>query len=192
MDVTRWIYQEATGLLTTKQDASMKQVLYTYDTLSRVATRSWARLDGGGNAVITTYSYDPNLAEVSGITYSDGTQPVAFVYDRGGRLSSVTDAAGEHILTYNAAGQLQSDQIAGGLLDGVSVTTGYDEFLRRDSLQSTHNATTLSSQTYGYDASSRLETVSSGNQTATYAYYPTNGLLNTTTFGRWHAAGSQL
>ena len=181
MDITRWIYQEATGLLTSKQDASMKQVLYTYDTLGRILTRRWARL-AGGSPIVTTYSYDPNSGEVTGISYSDGTQPVAFTYDRGGRQATITDAAGAHTLTHNTAGQLQSDQIAGGLLDGTTVTVGYDALLRRGSLQSTRNAATLTSQTYGYDTSSRLETVSSGSQTATYAYYPTTGLLNTTTF----------
>jgi RHS repeat-associated protein len=188
MDITRWIYHEPTGLLSSKQDASMKQVLYTYDTLSRIATRRWARVDGGGNPVITTYAYDPSSAEMSGIIYSDGTQAVAFTHDRGGRQATLTDAAGAHTLTHNAAGQLQSDQIVGGLLDGVNVTIGYDGFLRRNSLQSTRNAATLGSQTYGYDASARLETVSSGSQTATYAYYPTTGLLNTTTF----TGGTQL
>jgi RHS repeat-associated protein len=187
MDVTRWIYQEATGLLTTKQDASMKQVLYTYDSLGRIATRRWARLSGG-SPIVTTYSYNQNSGDMTGISYSDATQPVAFTYDRGGRQATVTDAAGAHTLTHNTTGQLQSDQIAGGLLDGITVTVGYDALLRRGSLQSTRNAATLTSQTYGYDASSRLETITSGSQTVTYAYFPTTGLLNSTTF----TGGTQL
>src|SRR5882724_10751894 len=89
----------------------------------------WARLDGGGNPVLTTYSYDPNSAQMSGITYSDGTQAVGFTYDRGGRQSTITDAAGAHTLTHNAAGQLQADQITGGLQDGITVAVGYDSFL---------------------------------------------------------------
>ncbi len=182
IDVIRWNYHEGTGLVTSKQDAVMKEVVYTYDTLGRVATRRWARVDGGGNPVITTYGYDPQSGQLSGITYSDGTQAVGFNYDRAGRRSSVTDAAGNHTLTHNAAGQLQSDTVAGGLLDGVNVTVGYDSFLRRQSFQATRNAVTLASQTYGYDASSRLETVTGGGQTATSAYYPTTGQLNTTTF----------
>ena len=110
MDVTRWIYQEATGLLTAKQDASTKQVLYTYDTLGRIATRRWARLGGGGSPIITTYSYDQNSGDVIGISYSDATEPAAFTYDRGGRSATITDTAGTHTLTHNTAGQLQSDQ----------------------------------------------------------------------------------
>jgi RHS repeat-associated protein len=188
MDITRWNYHEPTGLLSSKQDASTKQVLYTYDTMGRIATRRWARLDGGGNPVITTYAYDPNSAQMSGITYSDGTLAVAFSYDRGGRQATITDAAGAHTLTHNAAGQLQADQVVGGLLDGTTVTVGYDSFSRRGSLQAARNAVSLTNQSYGYDASSRLESVSSGSQTATYAYYPTTGFLNTTTF----TGGTQL
>ena len=49
-------------------------------------------------------------------------------------------------------------------------------------MQATRNGTTYNSQTYGYDPTSRVSSVTSGGQTATYAYYPTSGLLNTTTF----------
>jgi len=80
------------------------------------------------------------------------------------------------------AGNLQTEQITGGLLDGVNNNVGYDGFLRRNVLQTSQGANTLSSQTYGYDANSRLQTITSGSQTATYAYYPNSGLLNTTIF----------
>ena len=182
MDLTKWIYHQPTGLLATKQDASSKQTVYTYDILGHLATRKWARLDGIGNSLTTTYSYNPNTGELSGITYSDATEPVTYVLDRGGRTSTVTDAAGTHTLTYNAAAQLLSDQISSGLLQGITINVGYDAFLRRQSLQATRNAVSLTSQTYGYDASSRLETVISGGQTVTYGYSPMTGLLNTTSF----------
>jgi len=103
-------------------------------------------------------------------------------YDRGGRQTDVTDAAGTHTLTFNVSGELQTEQIAGGILDGAGITIGYDSFLRRNSLQTTRGANTLSSQTYGYDPSSRLLTVTSGTQTATYGYDANSGLLNTTSF----------
>jgi RHS repeat-associated protein len=180
MDVTRWTYHDATGLLTFKQDAVNKQVTFTYDPLDRMATRTWARLSGG-NPLVTTYSYDPVSGDLTGISYSDSTQPVTFTYDRGGRQETIIDAAGTHTQTHNAAGQLLSDQTSGGLLDQVTVTVGYDSLLRRSTLQSTRNAVTLSSQSYGYDSSSRMETVTSGSQTVTYAYYPNTGQLNTTT-----------
>ena len=81
-----------------------------------------------------------------------------------------------------SSNELQTEQITGGILDGVAVTIGYDSFLRRQSLQTARGANTLSSQTYGYDPASRLQTVTSDSQTATFAYHPNSGLLNTTTF----------
>jgi RHS repeat-associated protein len=175
-DVTKWIYQESTGLVTQKQDAVLKGPAYTYDELGRIKTRVWAR------GITCTYGYDANTGELRTITYSDTTPSISFTYDRGGRQNNVTHAGGTHTRTFNVDGELLTEQIAGGILDGVGITVGFDGFLRRNSLQSTHGANTLSSQTYGYDATSRLETVTSGGQTATYGYHANSGLWNTTTF----------
>jgi RHS repeat-associated protein len=180
-DVTKWIYQPATGLLTQKQDAATQGPIYTYDILGRVLSRKWARTSGA-TQITTTYAYDVSSGDQTVIGYSDGTPQVALAYDRAGRPRSITDAAGAHALTYNLAGQLQGEQISGGVLDGISLSVGYDAYLRRNSLQATRSAATYLNQTYGYDATSRASTVTSGGQTATYAYYPTSGLLNTTTF----------
>jgi hypothetical protein len=144
--------------------------------MGRIKTRTWAR------GVVCTSSYDPNTGELTGVSYSDSTPAVTFAYDRGGRQKTTNDAAGSHARSFNPNGDLQTDQITGGVLDGIGVTIGYDGFLRRNSLQSSSGAITLSSQTYGYDSTSRLQNVTSGSQTATYAYYPNSGLLNTTTF----------
>jgi RHS repeat-associated protein len=180
-DVTKWIYQDATGLLTQKQDAVTQGAVYTYDMLGRALTRKWARTSGS-TQITTTYAYDAATGDQTVTGYSDGTPQVTLVYDRVGRPRSISDAAGAHTLAYNQAGAVQSETISGGLLDAVSVTTGYDTFLRRNSLQATRSTTNYLNQTYGYDSASRLSTVTNGSQTATYAYYPTSGLLNTTTF----------
>lgn len=175
-DMTKWFYQESTGLLTQKQDPALKGPTYTYDELGRMKTRVWAR------GITCTYVYDANTGELRTITYSDSTPSVSLSYDRGGRQTNIVDAAGSYTRTFNAEGHLQTEQITGGILDGVGVTVGYDSFLRRNSLQTSHGANTLSSQTYGYDATSRLGTITSGSQTATYGYFPTSGLPNTTSF----------
>jgi RHS repeat-associated protein len=107
---------------------------------------------------------------------------VAISYDRSGGQTNITDAGGSRTRTYNVGGELQTEQITGGILNGVGITVGYDGLLRRSSLQTSQGATTLSNQAYGYDLASRLETITSGSQTATYVYYPNSGLLNTTTF----------
>lgn len=175
-DATTWTYQESTGLVIQKLDAALKGATYTYDELRRMKTRTWAR------GITSTYGYDANSGELRTITYSDSTPAVSYTYDRGGRKSGVTDAAGAHTRTFNVAGDLQSEQITGGVLDGVTLTVGYDGFLRRNSLAAAQGVNTLSSQTYGYDPTSRLDTITSSNQTVTYAYYPNSGLLNTTNF----------
>jgi RHS repeat-associated protein len=175
-DVTKWIYQASTGLLTQKQDATLKGAIYTYDELGRIKTRLWAR------SITCTYGYDPNTGELLTVVYSDSTPEVTFAYDRGGRQTNVTDAAGSHARIFNLASELQTEQITGGILDGIGVNVGYDSFLRRNSLQTVQGVTTLTEQTYGYDSNSRLAAVTSGSQTVTYAYYQASGLLNTTTF----------
>jgi RHS repeat-associated protein len=182
MDVTRWIYHEPTGLLEKKRDALAKDTSYTYDTLSRPVARTWARLTAGSNPLTTTYSYDPLTGELSGIDYSDTTPDVTLGYDRGGRRVELTDAAGAHTLTYNAAGALETDEVTGGILDGVKVSVRYDSLLRRDSLQTLRSEATLTNQGYGYDTFSRLKTITSNGRTATHSYHPTSGLLNNTTF----------
>jgi RHS repeat-associated protein len=175
-DVTKWIYQPATGLLIQKQDAALKSSTYTYDELGRSKTRVWAR------GITTAYSYDSNTDQLRTISYSDGSPSVSIGYDRGGRDTIITDAAGSRVRSFNIANQLATEQINGGILDGIGLTIGTDTFLRRNSLQASHNANTLNNQTYGYDTSSRLQTINSGSQSVTYAYYPNSGLLNTTTF----------
>jgi YD repeat-containing protein len=175
-DLTRWTRQESTGLLTQKEDAALKGAAYTYDELARMKTRVWAR------GVTTTYGYDANTGELRTVTYSDSTPALAFTYDRGGRQSDITDAAGARTRTYSVEDDLLTETIASGILAGVNVTVGLDSQLRRSSVQSTHNTTTLSSQTYGYDTSSRLQTISSGSQTVTYGYHATSGLLTSTSF----------
>lgn len=175
-DITKWIYQDSTGLLTQKQDAALKGPGFTYDELGRVKTRVWAR------GITCTYGYDQNTGELLTVTYSDSTPALTFSYDRGGRQKTAIDAAGSHTRTFNLNGELQTEQISGGILEGVGITVGYDGFLRRELLQTSQGANTLTGQTYGYDSNSRLQSVSSGGQVATYAYYPNSGLLNTTSF----------
>jgi YD repeat-containing protein len=92
-DATKWIYQESTGLVTQKQDATLTGANYTYDESGRLKTRVWAR------SITCTYGYDPNTGELATITYSDGTPSVNLVYDRGSRQKNITDAAGSHART---------------------------------------------------------------------------------------------
>jgi YD repeat-containing protein len=121
-DVTRWHYQESTGLLTAKEDAAGKSVSYSYTTGGKLATRTWARTSGG-QPLVTNYGYDPATGELTSIDYSDNTADVAFTYDRLGRQDTVTDAVGEHTFAYNGSLQLESETIS-GLYDRV-ITRNY-------------------------------------------------------------------
>jgi len=181
-DITRWIYDPSNGLLAQKQDAVNKQDSYTYDAARRLKTHTLARLDELNNAIVATYSYHSDTGELIGIDYSDATADITFGYDRGGRQTAVTDAAGTHARTFTVRGDLQGDQITGGILDGVNTGFAYDAFQRRDFLQASCFANILISQNYSYDAASRLETITSSGQTATYTYYPNTGFLNGTAF----------
>ena len=181
-DVTQWVYDAPTGLLTKKRDAAGKETSYAYDTLGRLQTRTWARTDALGNPVSAAYSYDPLTGTMAGVDYSDSTPDVTFAYDRGGRAHTITDAAGTHTRTYNARGGLKTESISGGILDLVQVNASYDEYLRRQYAQAVQGATVLVSQSYGYDSASRLETITSGGQSVTYGYQPASGLLSTTSY----------
>jgi RHS repeat-associated protein len=181
-DITKWNFDPATGVLQSKQDANASQVTYTYDASNRVSTRTWARTTAGSQPIATSYGYDLRTGDLTLIDYSDNTPDVTFQYNRGGRPSIVTDAAGTRTLAYDNNGNLQNEQIGTGIMDGVKLTYGYDALLRLSSLQAGLNNATLISQSYGYDANSRLSSVAVGSRTAAYAYETATGLLQSTAF----------
>lgn len=181
-DVTEWVYHDASGLLQLKRDAANNGPTYTYDALGRLAVRTWARTSGSGTAISAEYSYDPRTGELAAIDYSDVTPDVTFAADRGGRVTNFKDAVGTSALVFSSSGQLLSHQFATGILDGITITMGYDSSLRRNSLTATRNAVSLVNQTFTYDATSRAHTVTSGTNTATYAYSPNSGLLNSVSY----------
>ena len=74
-DVTRWLRDEATGLVTNKVYADGKGPRYDYTPDGRLATRTWAR------GIVTTYSYDDN-GSLTNTVYSDGTPTISLAYNR--------------------------------------------------------------------------------------------------------------
>ena len=105
-------------------------------------------------------------------------------YDRLGRLTQQATANFQLNSKYNLAGQLVSESFAGGPLNGLSVTNGYDQFLRRTNLALLHSpSSTLAAIAYGYDAASRLQTVSDGNgNSANYSYLANSPLVSQIAF----------
>jgi YD repeat-containing protein len=78
-----------------------------------------------------------------------------------------------------------TESYSGGTLNGLSVNNGYDNYLRRTSVEMRNGATPLQNATYGYDTAGRLQTVTDGSATAytaTYAYQANSALINTLSF----------
>gem|GEM_PF-646300 len=171
--VTTWNYDPYRGYLSSKQYPDGSGPNYSYTDAARLHNRQWAR------GTSTTYSYN-NAGELSAISYDDGSTPgVAYGYDRRGRQTSVTVGGSmTTTLDYNDAGNLLNESYSGGPLDGLSVTNGYDALLRRTNLVALNGSTVLSRTTYGYDAASRLFTVSDGTNTAGYSYLANSPLVS--------------
>ncbi|WP_339132881.1 MAG: hypothetical protein WGN25_11335 [Candidatus Electrothrix sp. GW3-4] len=93
-DITRWHYHEATGLLESKEDAQHHQTLYSYIENGKLYTRTWAR---NSASLVTTYSYDVNTGELTGIDYSDTTPDIGFTYYRSGQRHTVCDRHGHEL-----------------------------------------------------------------------------------------------
>ncbi|MDR3560085.1 MAG: hypothetical protein P4N59_01400, partial [Negativicutes bacterium] len=85
--------------------------------------------------------------------------------------------------TYNLAGQQLTESWVGGPLAGLSVTNGYDALGRRTKLAGLKANSPLVQQSFGYDAASRLATVSDGNNNlATYSYVANSPLVGQITY----------
>lgn len=173
--VTTWNYDDFRGWLTNKGYADGKGPFYTYTSAGRLAARVWVR------GVTASYAYD-GTGSLTNIVYSDLTPGVTNIYDRLGRLSSVSWANVTDTMTHNLANQLLTESFSGGVLNGFSITNGYDALLRRTNL-SVLASGVLSRTAYGYDNASRLATVDDGNNdTATYSYVANSPLVNQITF----------
>lgn len=165
-DVTRWFYDEATGLLTNKVYADGSGPGYEYDAAGRLIKRTWAR------GITTEYAYD-SLGQMTNINYSDGTPDVSFTYDRMGRQVSVTDVLGTRTNVYDPVTlNLVSEQMPGGqalarsydrygrpagieLGDGYRATYSYDDVSRFTAITTAVNAVTTAVK-YAYLAQSDL------------------------------------
>ena len=144
--------------------------LHTYDDAGHLTALLHHRA-----GTTTTYTYD-NAGQLGSISYSDTTPNVEFTYDRQGRQT--TTAAGGLTTTHasHVSGQLLSESYTGGVLDGLSVTNGYDSLLRRSTLAALHTSSFIL-YNFTYDPASRLATVSSGPAIASYAYLANSPLV---------------
>jgi hypothetical protein len=126
------------------------------------------------------YNYAGDLITVN---YSDSTPGVTYTYDRLGRQQTVVCNGMTDTLAYNLANEPLGESFSGGTLDGLAVTSGYDQYLRRTSLAALQSNNPLIQQSFGFDTASRLQTVSDGNNnSATYAYLANSPLIGQITF----------
>ena len=166
-DVTTWVYDPASGKLTRKLDAANRGPSYTYTAGGLLHTRTWQR------GVVTTYAYD-GAGRLTGIAYDDTTPEVAHGYDRAGRRTSTTDAAGAHTLAYDGS-QLDTWTVngAGAPWSGLSVDYGITAG-RRSGREASLGGITVPAVSYSYATTSgALESVSTagaGSTTVTATY----------------------
>lgn len=103
-DVTRWLRDEATGLVTNKVYADGKGPRYDYTPDGKLATRTCAR------GIVTTYSYGDTGA-LTNIVYSDGTPTISLAYNRAGRQVRAEDAAGITTFLYDDFGAVTNETV---------------------------------------------------------------------------------
>jgi RHS repeat-associated protein len=173
--VTTWNYDSQRGWLTSKVFADGHGPSYSYTPAGRLASRVWVR------SITTSYAYN-TAGSLTNISYSDSTPWVTNNYDRLGRLSSVICNGMTDTLTYNLANELLTESFSGGVLNGLSVTNGYDQYMRRTNLTALASGV-LNRTIYGYDNASRLSGVSDGNNNSSaYSYLANSPLVSQITF----------
>ncbi|MBI3868592.1 MAG: RHS repeat-associated core domain-containing protein [Verrucomicrobia bacterium] len=201
--ITTWTYSSDRGFLETKRYADPTTgnpggngTDYTYSKGGRIKTRTWTRANGQGARLKTTYVYgfddgpaqndprDNEHGELVGIQYNDGglTPDVGFGLDRLGRRATVTRAGMTTSLGYSLAWHLDGETYAGGSLSGLTVAMTSDSLLRPGTLD-VHNGAQLigSAVTYGYDAASRIASVTDGAFNTGYVYENSANLVRTVT-----------
>jgi RHS repeat-associated protein len=164
--VTTYGY-DALGRTTSVTDPLGHATNYTYDALSRVLTVTLPKPSVGSPLnFTTTYSYD-NYDSVSGLTFTNVTDPNAIVtkqgYDQFGRLVKSID--GLNNVTNNA----YSHGLLSSITDANNNATSFSyDVLRR---LSATNFPEGNSETYSYYADGQLHTKTDRkNQTVTYGY----------------------
>jgi RHS repeat-associated protein len=157
---TTWKYDQY-GRVTNKIDAASNELLrYSYDANNRLTNR-WT--PGKTNAF---YSYDA-VGNLTNVAYAV-SHAISLAYDALNRLKNMVDAVGTTIYVYTSADLVQSED---GPWANDTVNYVYNNTLRTSLTLQAPNATAWS-QTYGYDAAGRLQSLSSPAGSFTYTYDP--------------------
>ncbi|MBI3884659.1 MAG: RHS repeat-associated core domain-containing protein [Opitutae bacterium] len=189
-DTTTWNFHAATGLLSSKVDATGKSVAYTYTVAGQIATRAWARtLPNSTIPVTTTYAYSPTTGELTGVSYNDGTPAVTYTYNRLGQQATVADTTGTRTFAYNLAGslELQYESLPTAFYGDRRINRGYDTAAgtvgRYNRLSVGNAAGTLEYDvSYGYDPLGRLNK----SYVFDYTYLANSNLLQSVAYSGWN------
>ena len=174
-DITTWLYDEASGLMTNKVYADGKGPTYTYTPDGLLATRTWAR------GIVTTYSYD-TLGNLLSVDYSDTTPDIVYTRDRlGNVLLAVTDGVATNAYAYNRLGQLTNE-----VQNGTTIARSYDALGRATGYAIGDGEAVGSAVSYSYDALGRFASVSSGTNVFFYSYLPGSDLVSGMTANTGH------
>jgi len=166
-DVTTWLYDEATGLMTNKIYADGKGPTYDYTPEGRLSRRTWAR------GVTTDYAYD-SQGRLVAKTYSDSTPAVSLSYDRHGHtLSAVCVGVSTNLYAYNRLGQLTNE-----VQNGTTIARTYDALGRATGYAIGDGVAAGSAVSYSYDPLGRFASVSSGTNVFSYSYLPGSSLVS--------------
>jgi len=177
-DVTTWNYDEATGLLLSKIDASGHGPSSTYWPSGALKTRTWARAVDG-SSLVTSYAYY-TTGQLQSITYSDSTPSVAAFYTRDGRPATLTDAAGLRTFAYDAAARMSGEAYSSGELNGLTISNPVDEAYRESSLAVSNGTSKILAVTYAYQPDTGLlNTVTKGTYSVSHEFAPQSNWLNT-------------
>jgi RHS repeat-associated protein len=156
--LTTWDYNQYGQLTNKVEDTGQAVFRYTYDAGGRLSTR-WTPEKG-----TTTYRYDP-VGNLTNLDYPSSAD-LTLTYDAVNRLTNLVDAVGTTRYTWNAIGQLLSED---GPWSDDTVSLTYQNRLRAGLSVTQPNAVAWS-QSYAFDAMKRLTNLASPAGSFGYDY----------------------
>lgn len=176
-DITTWTYDEASGLVTAKTDASGQSVNYSYTVDGKLSSRTWSRLLND-QPIVTSYGYDVSTGALLTVGYSDATPDITYTYGRLGNLVTVQDAVGTRTFSYNEWFDRIGETISGIYSKTLSYTYASSGVKGRYTGFLLDNQ---SNSAYGYDGYGRLNRITGFGGDFTYSYLASSGLIENLT-----------